>query len=391
MGICHDEVDYSKIIINKKKLIDNNDNNYYVPYNNINNNYNKLENNNYHITQNHMMKYLNNLVNDYNITFYYENSFIIFKLFDNEIFILVYGNKNGSIISYNISDNKKMNEINKAHLSIITNFRHYFDSINKRDLIISSSYDINIKLWNYTNLECLFNISNIYKKSIIYSICFLNDKNNIYILTSSFGFVNRINQEKIKVFDLKGKLIKVINDSSDNTIFIDNYYDKKMSKNYIITGNHGCVKSFVFENNKLYFKYNNDENNNKYYHFDIIIHDKGKTIKLFESSENGIIRIWNFHTGELIKKIKVFEDCELYSISFWNNLYLLVSCANGNIKLIDFKKGKIFKIIKFKGSVLSIKNIFHPKYGNCLISLIKDENLKLLSYEMNFFDLIKRD
>ena len=58
---------------------------------------------------------------------------------------------------------------------------------------------------------------------------------------------------------------------------------------------------------------------------------------------------------------------------------------------MDFKKGKIFKIIKFKGSVLSIKNIFHPKYGNCLISLIKDENLKLLSYEMNFFDLIKRD
>jgi hypothetical protein len=87
------------------------------------------------------MKYLNNLVNDYNITFYYENSFIIFKLFDNEIFILVYGNKKGSIISYNISDNKKMNEINKAHLSIITNFRHYFDSINKRDLII-------IQIWN---------------------------------------------------------------------------------------------------------------------------------------------------------------------------------------------------------------------------------------------------
>ena len=35
--------------------------------------------------------------------------------------------------------------------------------------------------------------------------------------------------ESIKVFDFNGKKIKEMNDSKDNTVFIDSYYDNKIS------------------------------------------------------------------------------------------------------------------------------------------------------------------
>ena len=127
----------------------------------------------------------------------------------NEIFYLIYSSKNNSIIFYDIIENKKINEIKNAHKDIITGFRHYVDNYNKRDLIISLSYDNNnIKLWNVNNLNCILNLENINKPGRYLSLaCFLNSKNQIYIIT---GNRNYDSCEPIKVFDLKGKMVKQI-------------------------------------------------------------------------------------------------------------------------------------------------------------------------------------
>ena len=74
------------------------------------------------------------------------NSFCIFETFDH-ILMIIYSSRNNSIISYNIIENKKIKEIENDHNKPISIFSHYFDNINKRDLIISvSSFDNNIKL-----------------------------------------------------------------------------------------------------------------------------------------------------------------------------------------------------------------------------------------------------
>ena len=90
-----------------------------------------------------------------------DNTFIVFKSIDN-IFYLIYTNLDNSIIAYDLIDNKKMIEIkNSNYWSYITNLRYYFDYINKRDLLISISYDNNLKLWNINNWECLLNFKDI--------------------------------------------------------------------------------------------------------------------------------------------------------------------------------------------------------------------------------------
>ena len=81
------------------------------------------------------IEYIKDLTKD---SFAYEesvNSFCIFKSFD-DLLIIIYTTRSQSIISYDIINDKKLKEIENAHDKPITNFRHCFDKINKRDLII---------------------------------------------------------------------------------------------------------------------------------------------------------------------------------------------------------------------------------------------------------------
>ena len=167
----------------------------------------------------------------------------------------------------------------------------------------------------------------------LYSACFFNDNNQNYIMTSH---CYNDNSENIKIFDFKGNIIKEIKDYNNNTFFIDTYYDNKLNKNYIITGNDGYCKSYDYIENNVHKIYNdNDEN----CHDSIIINDKEEIVKLIESSIDGNIRIWNFHSGELINKIKVDKN-SIYGINLWNNEYIFAGSKNKTIKLINLKKEK---------------------------------------------------
>ena len=138
---------------------------------------------------------------------------------------------------------------------------------------------------------------------------FFKYNNQNYIATCN-------DEDSIKVFDFKGNKIKEINDSKDSAFFIDIYYDNNLFKNYIITGNEGYAKSYEYNVNKLYHKYS--ENDNIKGHMSIIINKKKEIIKLIESCCDGNIRIWNFHSGILLKKIKVSNE-GLREICMWNN------------------------------------------------------------------------
>jgi WD40 repeat protein len=313
------------------------------------------------------IKFFKDLTNDSFKEEIFLNTFYVFKSV-NDIFYLVYSNRNLSIIFHNLIDDKKIGEIKNAHSYDISNFRHKYDQINHRDLLFSISfYDNNIKLWNINNLECLINIRNINSYGFLYSACFLQENDQIYIITSNFVFGGTY-VESIKIYDLTGINIKEINDSNYDTYTIDAYYDKKLSKNYIITSNYNYSKSYDYNNNELYHKYYECES---FEHRCIIINDYDKDlIKLIESSADGNIRIWDFHKGFLLKKIKIINE-ELYGICQWSNDYIFVGCKDKCIRLVDIIEGKIIKLItsdNFFGEYITIIKIIHPYYGECLLS-----------------------
>ena len=303
------------------------------------------------------------LANDLYAIYWFNNTFTTFKSI-NDILYLIYTNEKNSIIAYNLIDNKKINEVKKAHYMHIISFRYILDINNKRDLIISiSADDNNIKLWNINNWELLTNIENINENGFLYSSCFLNDNNQNYIITSNFNSPNSV--ELIKVFNFKGIKINEINNSNDNTLFIDIYYDNISSNNYIITGNKDYIKSYDYNNNKLYKIYSD---NNIGFHYSIIINKKDEHIELIESCEDGNIRIWGFHSAELIKIINIIKG-PLFDICLWNNEYLFVGCVDNIIKIINLKNGAIIKdLVGHNNRVITIKKISHPLKGDCIIS-----------------------
>ena len=184
------------------------------------------------------------------------------------------------------------------------------------------------------------------------------------------------NCEPIKIFDFNGKKIKEMYDSKDRTFFIDSFYDKNLNKNYIITSNENYIKSYDYNNNKIYHKYYENENEEPY---KFIIQLNEELVKLIENCEDGNIRIWDFHTGLLIKKIQVIFNNRLIDACLWNNTYMFVGCEDKSIKLVDLKNGLF--INSFTGhteDVLTIKKINQPQYGECLISQgYDDDQIKL--------------
>ena len=239
---------------------------------------------------------------------------------------------------------------------------------------MSISYnDNNIKIWNAYNWECILNLQNINQKGILFSGGFLNNNNQNYIITSNLNWVD--NPEQIKIFNFNGNKIKEINNSNENTFFIDSFYDSKTSKNYIISSHENYVKSYNYNDNKLYKKYY--ENKNDFHnHLTAFIINNKEIIKLIESCNDGNIRIWNFHSGLLLKKIKA--DITLNDICLWN--YNSIFVGNNHfsekinykekvIKLIDLKSGKIIiSLTGYQETILEIKKIIHPILGICLIT-----------------------
>ena len=216
------------------------------------------------------------------------------------------------------------------------------------------------------NFEVLHNFQNINQNGELYAACFLNDNEINYIITSNSDLFST---EPLKIFDFKGNKIKEINDSNVNTFCIEIFFNKNTDTKFIVTGNFGYALSYDYSKNKEYNKYQDEYkifNKKEYIH--IIIYDKAKEINLISSNRDGNIRIWDFDSGELLKKFNIVNKC-IRGICLWNDELLSVGCDDFEIKIIDLKDGKIVQSLKgHYRQVLNIKKIFHTKYKECLVS-----------------------
>ena len=329
-------------------------------------NENENENKNNKNNEVNKIELLTDLVNDSYAYSNNDNSFCIFKSINNIIY-LIYSTYNKSLICYDINKQRKINQLRNYHKEQITNFRHFLDKQRKRDLIMSiSAQDNNIKILNLNTWETCLDIININKVGLIYSACFLNENKKNYIITSNRS--KEGNSEPIKIYNFDGEKILEINNSNESTLFIDIYYDEKTSNNYILTGNIGYAKSYCYNTNTLYHKYHDNESISNYGHFSLIINKNIEKIQLIESCIDGNIRIWDFHSGKLLNKIKIKEG-GLRGICLWDNNFLFVGCDDHTIKLIDIKREIITNsIYGHNNKVITVKKIIHPKFGECIIS-----------------------
>ena len=179
----------------------------------------------------------------------------------------------------------------------------------------------------------------------------------------------------MKVWDFKGKFVRNFGQNDESTYFIDVYYDTKEKNSYILNANSTDVKSYSFKNWQLYHKYKGTPQT---WHMSAVVNETKDQNILIESDGNGYIRMWEFHSENLIKTIPSSPTLNLRGICLWNDDYLFAAGNDYQVKLFDLTAGKFIK--SFKGhtsTVCSLEKIAHPKYGECLVSQGLDGKLKV--------------
>ena len=313
------------------------------------------------------IKFSNFLTTDSYSNGFLINTFISFQSINNIIYLIYTNNKN-SIIYFNLINNQKLNETKNAHDHPIFNFRHKVDSVNNRDLILSTT-KIGIKVWDISNYNCLFKFQG---KISIANL--LNHDNLIYILIAHN--LNLLYQPT-EIFDFKGNILKTIGNLEKNTYSIETYYDETNYNNYIITGHKNYIKSYNFNQKKYYCKYKDDSG---FSYSNIIINNSDNKVKLIEANYDGNIRIWDFHSSELMKRIKCSEQ-SLISICIWDINYCFVGIMNEAIKLVDLKNNINIKNLDGCKSQVTINKIKIPKFNECLITQgLYDEQIRIWTY-----------
>ena len=292
---------------------------------------------------------------------------------DTKLPYIVYINNTTNIIFFNCKSNQIISTIKEAHgFILIINIRHYL--YDKNDIILSASFDSNIKLWKIKTLECFLEINKSNDNKLISAFLF-QDKKQYFIAAA-----NQI--RNINVFDMNGKKNKEFPKSEHYGIYFDSYYNQNSSKNYFLYCGTGFLKSYDYNKGKLFNNYvnNNDKNKNSYeysyYHF--VVYDNGIKVRLIAAFSKGIIRIFNFISAELLSEIGIERNFSFLSLCLWNNNYLFIVSEKCSMKLMDIEKEKIIKTFPKEAENGIFAKIFHhPSYGKCILSQHKDETIKL--------------
>ena len=152
------------------------------------------------------------------------------------------------------------------------------------------------------NFECIVDLKNINKEGDIYifSSCFLKNNHEIYIVTS-----NCHENDSIKIFNLKGNKIKEIENNNGQTRFIDSYYDKILSKNFIIAEGMFKLISYDYNSKKTYKKYDSPGPKTIPSYNIFIYEDEDKTKLIGINKHQVDVKLWDFHSGQILKIIKI--------------------------------------------------------------------------------------
>ena len=240
--------------------------------------------------------------------------------------------KNNIINSDNNEININNNDINTDNINTDNNIINTDKNENNNNMDIEYQHEPNDDL-NY-NQDIINNN---------------DDNNNIAIQNQE-----NVTTQKVKV---------------DHIYYIETYYDTKFNTTYIISCCSEYVKSFNYNLNTLYHLYQENTSENKI-HGNVIIDDNNliNIVRLIETCNDGYVRIWDFHLGDLLNKIQICDE-GIKSICLWDEDHIFVGCDDASIKMVDINTNEILHVLYgHKEKVCCLKKVEHEKFGKCIVS-----------------------
>jgi len=195
----------------------------------------------------------------------------------------------------------------------------------------------------------------------------ITPEQSTYILSS-------VPNEQIKVFSITGELIRSIGNKTDYTYYINLHFDMDLNEYFIINANSADVKIISFKEGNTVKCFKDTVNA---WHMSAFIKEINKKILLFESDGNGYLRIWDYDTVTLYKKIHA-PGCNLRGILLWNDKFLIAASSDKCFKIFNIEEEKVISSSSLHSNVLcTVQKIIHPIYGESLLTSSIDGLLKL--------------
>ena len=207
---------------------------------------------------------------------------------------------------------------------------------------------------------------------------FPHNLNDNYIITSSYNESDNKDTSATKIYSLNNaQFIKYIVDTNDKAIYyLLSWYNKKNNKYYIIQFSFKKILINNIIENEIYSELIQEPEDN---HFSGFLFNKDNDDYLCSSSTIGNINIWSLYNKKLIKTINI-KNSKLAHIIHWNNKFILVSDYNNkSFKIVDLEENKVISDIsgQHTDKVVSIKKIYHPIFGESVLSTGRDKTIKL--------------
>ena len=386
--IKNKEINDNEVSYQLKNSINEINNDLNVKYNELLNMISNLEHNEFIKKINYKfekepqgLKFRQNIINS-NASYGWNDIFEVYvSRKDNKEYLVSPNNNNYKLDVISLLENKITVSL-KGHNNHIRTIRYFINNMNSEEYLISADNDIIVIIWEITydfNLKYKINTNysdNIYSCLLLFDL--INENN--YIVTSSYAQLDDNEKSATKLYSLEnGQLVKYILYSNKSAVYyLLSWYNKNNNKYYIIQFTFKAILINSVIDDELYCELIQEPEDN---HLSGFIFNLDNKDYLCTSSYNGYINLWNLFNKSIYKVIST-NDCVLCNIIQWNNKYSIVAdYDNKSFKIIDFEKEQVVKDIKGEHTdkVPCVKKIYHPLYGESLLTAGQDNTIKLWS------------
>ena len=309
---------------------------------------------------------------------------VFHSLKDNKEYLVIYNKRIYNLAIYQLFNNKEVISL-YGHSNDITSIRYFCNKKSYDEYLVSADSDKIVILWDITNnYEMKYKINTYYSKhGLIYSclLVFQYNQNDDFIITSIDSNEHYNNEQTAtKIYSLKnGEFIRYINNTSDVDIYyLLSWYNKMDTKYYIIQLANCKILINNLLDGELYSELIHEP---EHYHNHGYIYSIDNKDYLCSTSANGYINIWDLYKKSLFKFIYI-KNSYLMTIIEWNYKYIIVADYHNNgYKIIDKENSIVISDIKniHNEGLICIKKIFHPNYGESLLTSAREDTIKLWS------------
>jgi hypothetical protein len=321
------------------------------------------------------LKYKKDITDKLQKNYTIDGLFCAYTTYDG-ISYVAWGNSHYTLEIYDLMLEKIIKSIVGFHAHIYST-RHFFDKYSKKDYLLTTTLLKSCKIFDCKDFSNILTLNDCHNSTYMYSGLIIFDTlspENPFVITSAPN-------ENLKVWDFEKKLVKTIESLRDYTYFLNVWYDDRNNENniYIINANGKDVKIYNYRSGKLLKSFN--LLTQSIWHMSACVRIFEDIPCLFESDGNGNFNVWDIDSGTCKKKINV-KSCCLRGICIWDDEYAIVASSDKCAKIINYKNQLVEGQIDGHNNVVcSIEKIFHPLFGESIITGSIDGKIKIYSIE----------